>query len=148
MTTDKIKWMAAIPYLMVLLIVLNGDILGNYDINILGIKLSFLTFLPYIIYHFVNRSHENEFVSSHVNKAMNYFLKYFVISILLNLSVTLFGFGILTFDPVAIFTSGILGLIFLLPFVVIVIWVTVRSVIGSIQAFKLELPNKQPSNQT
>jgi len=143
MSIEKIKWMAAIPYLMVLLIVLNGDVLGNYDINILGIKLSLLTFLPFIIYYFVNRDHENEFISVHVNKSMKYFIRYFVFSMLLSIIVTILGYGVLTFDPVAIFTSGFLGVLFVLPFVVVIILVTVYSVIGSIRSFKLILPNKQ-----
>ena len=147
MNTDRIKWMAALPYLMVLVIVLNGDVLGNYSINIFGLKLSFYTFLPFIIYHFVNRNHENQFISTHVNRAMSYFIKYFIISVLLSVTLTIFGFGVLTFDPIAIFTSGILGLVFLLPFLLIVVWVIVKSVVGSIRAFKLQLPNKQMWHQ-
>ena len=143
MNTDRIKWMGAIPYLMVLLIVVNGDIVGNYDVNILGMKLSLLTFLPFIIYYFVNRDHDNEFISVHVKNAMRYFLRYFVVTMLLSISVTIFGYGVLTFDPVAAFTSGLLGLIFVLPFIAAVILVIIFSVIGSIRAFKLILPDKR-----
>lgn len=143
MNTDRIKWMGAIPYLMVLLIVVNGDILGNYDLNIFGVKLSLLTFLPFIIYHYVNRDHYNEFISVHVKNAMKYFLRYFVITVLLKISVIGFGYGILTFDLFAIFTLGYLGLIFLLSFIVVVILVIIFSVIGSIRAFKLILPDKR-----
>ena len=133
--------MAAIPYILVLIAILSGDIYGNFDINIFGLRLSLSTLLPIIIYYYVNKDHEVNLISLHVKKSMNYFIKYILISSLLSILVTALGYGVLKFDPIALFTSGILGLTFVLPFIVIVIWAIIRSTIGCINAFKFILPD-------
>jgi uncharacterized membrane protein len=112
MNTDKIKWMAAIPNLLVLLIVINGNILRNYDLYVFGIQLSFITLIPYVIYHFVNRNHDTEFIAIHTKRAMSIFIKYLILTILLGIVMNIMGLGIVTLDPLLLFTSGafVLGL--------------------------------------
>ena len=143
MNIDKIKWMAAIPYLLVLLIVINGNILGNYDIEVFGVQLSLITLLPYLIYHFVNRNHDTEFISVHTKRAMSIFLKYFILTIVLSIVMTIMGVGIATVNPVLLFTSGAVGLILMLPLFMVVIYAIIAATLGSIRAFKLILPTKK-----
>ncbi len=142
MNIEKIKWMAAIPYLLVLLIVINGNILGNYDLYVFGVQLSFITLIPYMIYHFVNKNNENEFISTHTKRAMSIFIKYFTLTIVLGIVMNIMGFGIATIDPVLLFTSGAVGLLLMLPLFIIVIYAIIAATLGSIRAFKLMLPNK------
>lgn len=134
--------MAAVPYLLVLLIVFNGNILGNYDLYFFGVQLSLITLIPYIIYHYVNRNHENEFISAHTRRAMNIFKKYFVLTIILGIVMNFMGFGLAVVDPVVFFTSGIIGMALLLPLFVVVIYAIITSTLGSIRSFKFQLPNK------
>lgn len=144
MNTDKIKWMAAMPYLLVLLIVINGNILGNYDLYIFGVQLSLITLIPYLIYHFVNRNHESEFIATHTKRAMSIFIKYFILAILLGIIMNIMGFGLATVDPILLLTSGAVGLVLMLPLFIVVVYAIITATLGSIRAFKLILPNKTP----
>ena len=110
-STGRLKWMAAIPYLLALLVIVNGDILGNYDLNLLGVRLSLITLIPFLIYHFVNRDHTNTFIASHTKRAMRIFLRYFLVTILLQIALAIMGLGILTLDPMMFLTSSSLGLL-------------------------------------
>ena len=142
MDVDKVKWMAAVPYLLVLLIVVNGNVLGNYDIYIFGVQLSLLTLIPYLIYHFVNRNHKIDFISLHTKRAMSVFIVYFVYTIVIGIVMNILGLGIVTLDPFLLSTYGIFGLLSSLLLFAVVLYAIITATQGSIRAFKLILPNK------
>ena len=80
---------------------------------------------------------------------MGIFKIYFVLTILLSIVMHFMGLGMPVFDPVLIFTSGIIGVVILLPLFTVIIYAIIASTLGSIRSFKLLLPNEvswQPSN--
>ena len=141
MNVDKVKWMAAVPYFLLLLMIINGNILGNYEINVFGVQLSLITLLPYLIYHFVNRNNENEFIALHTNRAMSIFIKYFVLTVLLSIILTFMGYGVAMSNPLLFFGAGAVGLLLMLPLFIVILYTLVVATKGSINAFKLILPN-------
>lgn len=141
MYDDKVKWMAAIPYILLLLMILNGNLLGNYEIDFFGVQLSLITLLPYLIYHFVNKNHKIEFIALHTRKAMSLFLKYFIFTVILSIALNMMGFGILALNPLLLFSGGFIGLLLILPFFIIIIYTLVAATKGCIKAFKLITPN-------
>jgi hypothetical protein len=143
MNTNVIKSMAAIPYLLVLLIVINGSILGNYDLYFFGVQLSLITLIPYLIYHFVNRDHAISFIAIHTQKAMSIFFKYFILTIILGIAMNIVGLGIATANIALLFTSGKVGLLLILPLIIVIVYAIISTTLGSIRAFKLILPNKE-----
>ena len=142
MSVDRLKWMAAIPYFLVMLVVVNGSVMGNYDLYFFGVQLSLITLIPYLVYHFVNRNHENEFIATHTKKAMKIFKIYFILAIVLGVALNFMGFGLVTANPMMVFTSGAVGAVFLIPLFAIVIYAIITCTLGSIRSFKLQLPNK------
>ena len=141
MSISKIKWMAAIPYLLLLLIVINGNILGNYELYFFGVQLSLITLIPYLIYHFVNKNHDNEFIALHTKMAMGIFFKYFLLTAILSIILNVMGFGVIISNPFVIFGAGAIGMLLMLPLFIVVVYTLVVATKGSIKAFKLIQPN-------
>lgn len=150
MNTDKIKWMSALPYLLLLLMVVNGNILGNHEIDFFGVQLSLMTLVPYLIYYFVNKNNENDFIASHTKKSMSVFIRYFFITVMLNIILNIMGLGILLANSFMFFGAGAVGLILSLPLFIVIIYTLISAVKGSIRAFKLIQPdgNEWSSEET
>ncbi|MCG5539325.1 hypothetical protein [Halorhodospira sp. 9622] len=138
----KIKWMAAAPYLLVMLIVLHGPVLGYYDINIFGVQLSLITLIPYLIFHFVSRNHPVDFVAVHTKHAMSIFLVYLLIFVVLSVSMAVYGFGVVSSDTDLLMSAGVVAGGFALLLWGVVIYALIAGTIGAIRAFKLICPDK------
>ena len=163
MNVDKMKWMAAVPYLFVLAMVINDISIGIYDVHFFGVNFTLTLLIPYLIFYIVNRSHEIKFIGFHTRHSMSIYLWYFILTVIYSILSVIFlffnfavvGVGVLSMQSlftelqnggIAWLTStvGIVILLFFLPLVIVTIKALIRSMKGCIRAFKLIYPDKTP----
>jgi len=140
--TIKTQWISAISYMLVLLMVICGYFLENYDLNIFGVRLHLIILIPYLIYYFVNRSHKVEFIALHTRKAMRIFLGYFGSMILINFVMSFMGLASVFVSPRFLFGFNVLVLISMIPLFIVVFPTIITTALGIVRSFKFILPYK------
>ena len=142
-TINIIKWTAASPWLLLLLVIVNGGMFGGEALNLFGISLSLFTVIPFVIFYFVNRDHEQHFIKEHTRHAMNVFLIFVAVVVCTIVMALAFG-GFAHFE--VSLTGALFGSSFTVYLVLMilaaVVYAVVSAMIGAIRAFTFIYPDK------
>jgi len=66
----KIKWMAAMGYVLVIADAFSTQLLNFYQFYFFGYRINLVTITPLVIYYAINRSHPVPHVASHLKRSM------------------------------------------------------------------------------
>jgi len=80
--SDKIKWMAAIGYILVILDTFSTQLFNFYQFYLFGYYINLATIVPLVIFNIINKSHSNQFISTHLKRSMQIYFWYIIWSIL------------------------------------------------------------------
>lgn len=132
---DKIKWLAAGGYIFALTDTFLSQLVGFYQFYFFGFLVCLPTLVPFIIFYFINKSHEQPIVARHLNSSVRLYGIYAIWSVVNG--VLLSGLG-------ANITYALLGVGISLVMLGVLIWLAVRCGQGIIAAFNFRMPNTAP----
>lgn len=123
---DKIRWLAAAGYMLVVADCLFAQLMGVYQFYIFGWQVCLLTLLPLVVFYFVQRGSEQDVVVMHLHAALRLYGIYIAWSIVNG--VLLYGVG-------ADLMTLLLGIGISVVMFFVLIWLVVRCAQGIIAAF-------------
>lgn len=74
--SDKIKWMAATGYIMVIADSFTTQLFDFHQFHLLGYYVNLVTLTPLIIYCVINKSHSEPFVVDHLRNSIRIYYWY------------------------------------------------------------------------
>ncbi|NOR69011.1 MAG: hypothetical protein GQ532_04845 [Methylomarinum sp.] len=79
--SDKIKWMAAMGYIMVIADSFSAQLIEFYQFYMFGYYVNLVTLLPLIIYYKINKAHQEEFIANHLKRSIKIYYWYIAWSV-------------------------------------------------------------------
>ena len=129
---DKIKWLASSGYIFVLADAFLSQIFGFYQFYFFGFLVCLLTLVPFVIFYYINKSHEQPIVARHLNSSVRLYGIYAIWSVINGVLLSGIGTNI---------TYALLGIGISIVMLGVLVWLAVHCGQGIISAFKLYLPN-------
>ena len=127
--------MAAGGYIFALTDTFLSQLVGFYQFYFFGFLVCLPTLVTFIIFYFINKSHEQPIVARHLNSSVRLYGIYAIWSVVNG--VLLSGLG-------ANITYVLLGVGISLVMLGVLIWLAVRCGQGIIAAFNFRMPNTAP----
>jgi len=79
--SEKIKWMAATGYILVLMDTFSTQLFDFFQFHIFGYYMNLVTLTPLIIYYKINKSHADTFIANHLKRSIKIYFWYIVWSV-------------------------------------------------------------------
>lgn len=128
---DKIKWLAAGGYIFALTDAFLSQLVGFYQFYFFGFLVCLITLVPFIIFYFINKTHEQPIVTQHLNSSVRLYGIYAIWSVANGLLLSGVGVNL---------TYALLGVGISITMLGVLVWLGVRCGQGIIAAFKLCMP--------
>ncbi len=129
---DKIKWLAACGYIFALTDAFLAQLVGFYQFYFLGFPVCLLTLVPYVIFYYINKSHEQPIISRHLSSSVRLYGIYVIWSVANGVLLSGVGTNI---------TYALLGVGISIVMLGVLVWLAIRCGQGIIAAFKFRMPN-------
>jgi uncharacterized membrane protein len=129
---DKIKWLASGGYIFALTDAFLAQLVGFYQFYFFGFHVCLITLVPFVIFYYINKSHEQPAVAQHLKSSIRLYGIYAIWSIANGILLSNIGTNII---------YALLGVGISIVMLGVLIWLAVRCGQGIIAAFKLSMPN-------
>ena len=71
MKSIKSEWLAATPYLLTLVLIVNVHIIGLHDFSVAGINISLLSLAPLVIFYLLQMRNQELLVQHHIVRSLH-----------------------------------------------------------------------------
>ena len=72
----KVKWMAAIGYILVIADSFSTQLFNFYQFYLFGYYINLVTLTPLVIYYAINKAHIEEFITNHLKRSIRIYFWY------------------------------------------------------------------------
>lgn len=98
MNSIKKEWLAAIPYFLTLVLIINVHFIGLYDFSVVGINISFISLAPLVFYYMLMFRNQELFVQHHMMASVGNLFVYLVLSSLYSGVMFMLGYRVNVID--------------------------------------------------
>lgn len=140
----KTQWMATIPYVLMLIVVVNVHFLGIYEFYVYGIYLPLLSMIPFVAFVVWQFRSDSPFVRSHVHTALTIFIQYFILVAFLGVVMHILGYQVNIINTETISSANRSSWIAAAPLLVILLW----TFISIYQGVRCALAMRYPHSST
>jgi len=137
----KREWLAAIPYLLTLILIINVHVIGLHDFSIIGINISIYSLVPLLGYYLLVMGNRDHFVQHHMINSMGNLFVYLVLSSLYSGVMFMLGYRVGVIDAELLAAANFNTWIAIAPLIAILVHTTLSSVHGTSLALKQLYPN-------
>ena len=141
MNSIKREWLAAIPYLLTLVLIINVHVIGFYDFSIVGINISIYSFAPLIIYYLLQMRNQDLFVQHHMIASIGNLFVYLVLSSLYSGVMFMLGYRVSVIDAELVMAANFNTWVAIGPLVAILVHTALSSVRGVRLALRQSYPD-------
>ena len=140
MNSIKSEWLAATPYLLTLVLIINVHIIGLYDFSVAGINISLLSLAPLVIFYLLQMRNQDQLVQHHIVASLGNLFMYLVLSSLYSGVMYMLGYHVSVIDPELLAGANMNTWVAVTPLIAIVLQTT----FSSIRGFRLALKRLYP----
>jgi len=142
MSSNTKRLLAAIPYLLILSLVVSVNLLGIYNYSFYGINVSVYGLLPYIIYVVIFSQSDDDFVKHHTIASLGTFFVYFTLVSLYTWMMHVLGYQVNTIEVAQLLEANSSTWIAIAPLLLIIIHALLSCARGVMLAYKLHFPDR------
>ncbi|NOR51696.1 MAG: hypothetical protein GQ470_03670 [Gammaproteobacteria bacterium] len=136
----KNEWLAATPYLLTLVLIINVHIIGLYDFSVAGINISLLSLAPLVIFYLLQMRNQDQLVQHHIVASLGNLFMYLVLSSLYSGVMYMLGYHVSVIDPQLLAGANMNTWVVITPLIAIVL----QTVFSSVRGFRLALKRLYP----
>ncbi|MCW8827260.1 MAG: hypothetical protein OQK78_12650 [Gammaproteobacteria bacterium] len=136
----KREWLAALPYLLILILIINVHILGLQDVSVAGINISLYSLAPLILYYLLMMRNQDLLVQHHMVASVGNLFVYLVLSSLYSGVMYMLGYRVGVLNMELLSAANFNTWIAIGPLIAILVHTAMTSVHGIIQALKQQYP--------
>lgn len=140
MKSIKSEWLAATPYLLTLVLIINVHIIGLHDFSVAGINISLLSLAPLAIFYLLQMRNQELLVQHHIVASLGNLFMYLVLSSLYSGVMYMLGYHVSVIDPELLVAANMNTWVAIGPLIAILLHTTFSSVRG----FRLALKSLYP----
>lgn len=128
---DKVRWLAAAGYMLVLADAYLTNLMGFYQFYLFGFLICLPTLMPLLIFYLINKSHVQPVVAQHVRSASRLYGIYLICSVVDGVLLSVIGITLV---------HTVLGVGLSLFMLGVLVWLSIRCTQGIVAAFGLAMP--------
>ena len=128
---DKVRWLAAAGYMLVLADAYLTNLMGFYQFYLVGLLICLPTLMPLLIFYLINKSHVQPVVARHVRSASRLYGIYLICSVVDGVLLSVIGITLV---------HTVLGVGLSLFMLGVLVWLSFRCTQGIVAAFGLAMP--------
>lgn len=128
---DKVRWLAAAGYMLVLADAYLTNLMGFYQFYLFGLLICLPTLMPLLIFYLINKSHVQPVVARHVRSASRLYGIYLICSVVDGVLLSVIGITLV---------HTVLGVGLSLFMLGVLVWLSIRCTQGIVAAFGLAMP--------
>ena len=141
MNSIKSEWLAATPYLLTLVLIVNVHIIGLHDFSVAGINISLLSLAPLVIFYLLQMRNKELLVQHHIVASLGNLFMYLVLSSLYSGVMYMLGYHVSVIDPELLAVANMNTWVAIGPLIAILLHTTFSSVRGTRLALKGLFPD-------
>ena len=141
MNSIKSEWLAATPYLLTLVLIVNVHIIGLHDFSVAGINISLLSLAPLVIFYLLQIRNKELLVQHHIVASLGNLFMYLVLSSLYSGVMYMLGYHVSVIDPELLAVANMNTWVAIGPLIAILLHTTFSSVRGTRLALKGLFPD-------
>ena len=141
MNSIKSEWLAATPYLLTLVLIVNVHIIGLHDFSVAGINISLLSLAPLVIFYLLQMRNKELLVQHHIVASLGNLFMYLVLSSLYSGVMYMLGYHVSVIDPELLVAANMNTWVAIGPLIAILLHTTFSSVRGTRLALKGLFPD-------
>ncbi|QKQ25208.1 hypothetical protein [Candidatus Reidiella endopervernicosa] len=140
MSGIKREWLAAMVYLLILVLVVNVHFIGLADLNVYGINISLYSTFAYIFYCLILVGYKDDYVRHHMIVSVGTFFVYFFLSSLYSGMMFVLGYEVNVISWALLKNANFGGWVAIAPLLAIL----VHTAMSAVRGIKLSLDGKDP----
>jgi len=138
----KKEWLAAIPYLLTLVLIVNVHFIGLHDLTVAGINISLYSLAPLLFYYMVLMGNQDLFIQHHLRSSVSNLFVYIVLSSLYSGMMFMLGYRVNIIDVELVTEANFNTWIAIAPLIAIVAHTGLSSIHGARLALKHYYPEE------
>ncbi|MES9855114.1 MAG: hypothetical protein ABW166_00725 [Sedimenticola sp.] len=136
----KREWLAAFPYLLILILIINVHFLGFYDFSITGINISFYSLAPIVLYYLLMMRNQDLLIQHHMVASVGNLFVYIVLSSLYGGVMYMLGYQVGVLNMELLSAANFSTWVMIGPLIAILVHTTMTTIHGIQQALKQQYP--------
>ena len=137
----KREWLAALPYLLILVLIINVHIIGLHDYSVAGINISLYSLAPLVLYYLLMMRSQDLLIQHHMVASVSNLLVYIVLSSLYSGVMFMLGYHVSVLSMDLLTEANFNTWIAIAPLIAILAHTAMTSVHGTHLALKQLYPD-------
>ncbi len=140
MKSIKSEWLAATPYLLTLVLIINVHILGLHDFSLAGINISLLSLAPLAVFYLLQMRNRDLLVQHHIVASLGNLFMYLVLTSLYSGMMYMLGYHVSVIDYAVLAAANMNTWVAITPLIAILL----HTVFSSVRGVRLALKKLYP----
>ncbi len=136
----KREWLAAFPYLLILVLIINVHFLGFHDFSIIGINVSLYSLAPIVLYYLLMMRNQDLLIQHHMVASVGNLFVYIVLSSLYGGVMYMLGYQAIVLDMELLSAANFNTWVAIGPLIAILVHTAMTTIHGIQQALKQQYP--------